>query len=91
MATTATTDLQKGLNEVVINKVQRMIDGKVQGVQATMSRTSDNEPTACSPCHALDTYLPRLIRAGKRVAICDDIVERKTTAKRGYRSENVRK
>lgn len=38
MATTATTDLQKGLNEVVINKVQRMIDGKAQGVQATMSR-----------------------------------------------------
>lgn len=25
------------------------------------------------PYHALDTYLPRLIRAGKRVAICDDI------------------
>ena len=38
MATTATTDLQKGLNEVVINKVQRMIDGKAHGVQATMSR-----------------------------------------------------
>ena len=38
MATTATTDLQKGLNEVVISKVQRMIDGKAQGVQATMSR-----------------------------------------------------
>lgn len=25
---TATTDLQKGLNEVVMNKVHRMIDGK---------------------------------------------------------------
>lgn len=25
------------------------------------------------PHHALDTYLPKLIRAGKRVAICDDI------------------
>ena len=25
------------------------------------------------PCHALDTYLPKLIRAGLRVAICDDI------------------
>lgn len=23
------------------------------------------------PCHALDTYLPKLIRAGERVAICD--------------------
>ena len=25
------------------------------------------------PYHALDTYLPKLIRAGLRVAICDDI------------------
>ena len=25
------------------------------------------------PYHALDTYLPKLIRAGKRVAICDQI------------------
>lgn len=33
MNTTATTDLQAGLNEVVINKVRRMIDGKAQGVQ----------------------------------------------------------
>ena len=27
------------------------------------------------PFHALDTYLPKLIRAGLRVAICDDISE----------------
>ena len=27
------------------------------------------------PFHALDTYLPKLIRAGVRVAICDDITE----------------
>ena len=27
------------------------------------------------PSHALDTYLPKLIRAGLRVAICDDISE----------------
>lgn len=32
------TTLQQGLNEVVINKVQRMIDGKAVGVQATMER-----------------------------------------------------
>ena len=38
MATTATTDLQMGLNQVVMNKVQKMIDGKAVGVQATMSR-----------------------------------------------------
>ena len=35
---TATTDLQMGLNQVVMNKVQRMIDGKAFGVQATMER-----------------------------------------------------
>lgn len=52
-------------------------------------RSSDNEPTACFPCHALDIYLPRLIRAGKRVPICDDIVERKTTAKRGISTDGT--
>ena len=35
---TVTTDLQRGLNEVVMNKVHRMIDGKAAGVQATMER-----------------------------------------------------
>lgn len=39
MQTTMTEPtLQQGLNEVVINKVQRMIDGKQSGVQATMER-----------------------------------------------------
>lgn len=33
-----TTELQQGLNEVVMNKVQRMIDGKAVGVKATMER-----------------------------------------------------
>lgn len=33
-----TTTLQQGLNEVVMNKVQSMIDGKAVGVQATMER-----------------------------------------------------
>lgn len=35
-----------------------------------------NDPDTCMsvfPKHALDTYLPKLIRAGKRVAICDVI------------------
>ena len=35
------------------------------------------------PCHALDTYLPKLIRAGLRVAICDDISEPVKLKKRG--------
>lgn len=35
------------------------------------------------PYHALDTYLPKLIRAGIRVAICDDISEPIKLKKRG--------
>ena len=35
------------------------------------------------PHHALDTYLPKLIRAGLRVAICDDISEPNKIEKRG--------
>ncbi len=38
------------------------------------------------PFHALDTYLPKLVRAGKRVAICDQLEDpkkAKTLVKRG--------
>lgn len=35
------------------------------------------------PHHALDTYLPKLIRAGLRVAICDDISKPVKLKKRG--------
>lgn len=40
-ASAQATALQQGLNDVVINKVQRMIDGKAVGVQATMQRLLD--------------------------------------------------
>ena len=51
--------------------------------------------SAAFPQHALDTYLPKLIRAGQRVAICDQIessqrqenqekVEQAKEASRGY-------
>ena len=33
------------------------------------------------PHHALDTYLPKLIRAGRRVAICDQLEDPKLTKK----------
>ena len=37
------------------------------------------------PFHALDTYLPKLIRAGERVAICDqlEVPKQTTSSKRG--------
>ena len=33
------------------------------------------------PFHALDTYLPKLVRAGRRVAICDQLEDPKMTKK----------
>ncbi len=33
------------------------------------------------PYHALDTYLPKLVRAGLRVAVCDQLEDPKTTKK----------
>ena len=35
----------------------------------------DKITVASFPYHALDTYLPRLIRHGIRIAICDDITD----------------
>lgn len=40
----------------------------------TLARHNDIE-SAAFPHHALDSYLPRLIRAGHRVAVSDEIVE----------------
>lgn len=47
---------------------------------------SQGDAMAGFPYHALDTYLPRLIRAGRRVAICDQLEDpkkTKTLVKRG--------
>ena len=53
---------------------------KTLGISLTKSsKTKDTEgkPLAMAgfPYHALDTYLPKLIRAGHRVAICDQLEE----------------
>ena len=40
-----------------------------------------NTAMAGFPYHALDAYLPKLIRAGKRVAICDQLEDPKLTKK----------
>ena len=50
------------------------------------SRGVDKTPLAGFPHHALDAYLPKLVRAGKRVAICEQLEEpkiSKQTVKRG--------
>ena len=47
---------------------------EVLGITLTKNKKEDIA-IAGFPFHALDTYLPKLIRAGIRVAICDDISE----------------
>ena len=61
---------------------------KILGITLTKSsktKDPDGKPLAMAgfPYHALDTYLPKLIRAGQRVAICDQIEAPKQTTKRG--------
>lgn len=47
---------------------------KILGIVKT-KRGKSNIPFAGFPFHVLDEYLPRLVRAGHRVAICDKIEE----------------
>lgn len=64
---------------------------KILGITLTRRSNGKNANGAtCEmagfPYHALDTYLPKLIRAGKRVAICDQLEDpklTKTLVKRG--------
>lgn len=58
---------------------------KILGITLT-ERSNHAEKMAGFPYHALDTYLPKLIRNGCRVAICDEI-EDKPKAKRGRKSK----
>ena len=53
---------------------------KILGITLTRrnnAATHDGMAMAGFPHHALDTYLPKLIRAGKRVAICDQLEDPK--------------
>ena len=56
---------------------------EVLGITLTKRSGEDGYYLAGFPHHALDTYLPKLIRAGLRVAICDDISEPVKLKKRG--------
>lgn len=53
---------------------------KVLGITLTV-RNSDRVKMAGFPHHAIDTYLPKLIRAGLRVAICDQLEDPNLTNK----------
>ncbi|MBQ4632328.1 MAG: DNA mismatch repair protein MutS [Prevotella sp.] len=57
---------------------------RILGITLTRrSNASGNTATEMAgfPHHALDTYLPKLIRAGRRVAICDQLEDPKLTKK----------
>jgi DNA mismatch repair protein MutS len=57
---------------------------RILGITLTKRNNSgqgDDTSMAGFPHHALDTYLPKLIRAGKRVAICDQLEDPKLTKK----------
>ena len=66
-----------------------VVAARILGITLTRrnngGNTGDTE-MAGFPYHALDTYLPKLIRAGRRVAICDQLEDpklTKTLVKRG--------
>lgn len=52
----------------------------------TRANGSESINLAGFPHHALDTYLPRLVRAGKRVAICEQLEEPKKKTKKTKRA-----
>lgn len=54
------------------------------GITLTVS-SGDRTRMAGFPYHALDTYLPKLVRAGFRIAICDQLEDprQKKLVKRG--------
>ena len=60
-----------------------VIASRILGITLTHRNNGYNkgDEMAGFPHHALDTYLPKLIRAGKRVAICDQLEDPKLAKK----------
>ena len=59
---------------------------KILGITLTRRSNGKNPSSAACemagfPYHALDSYLPKLIRAGERVAICDQLAPRQEQQK----------
>ena len=53
----------------------------ILGIVLTKRGSNNGEPIELAgfPHHSLETYLPKLVRAGQRVAICDQLEDPKTT------------
>ena len=65
---------------------------EILGITLTTRANGRNSPIELSgfPHHALDTYLPKLVRAGRRVAICEQLEDPKhkmTTKQNGIRTK----
>ena len=73
-------DAVKAAAILAITLTDRIIPGEKEPMKMTMF-----------PYNKLDTYLPKLIRAGTRVAICDKVEDPKLTkmAKEGVKKEQT--
>ncbi len=59
-----------------------ILTSKILGIVLTARNNGDSKlELAGFPHHSLDTYLPKLVRAGQRVAICDQLEDPKQTKK----------
>lgn len=60
-----------------------VVASEILGITLTKRANGKNKTIEMAgfPHHALDTYLPKLVRAGKRVAICDQLEDPKLTKK----------
>ncbi len=58
-----------------------ILTSKILGIVLTKraNGSASSVELAGFPHHALDTYLPKLVKAGQRVAICDQLEDPKTT------------
>jgi DNA mismatch repair protein MutS len=63
-----------------------VLGAPILGIVETKRSGEDSIPMAGFPYHALESYLPRLVRKGMRVAVCDQLEDpkkTKTLVKRG--------
>ena len=60
-----------------------VVASKILGIVLTKRGAGSTSETELAgfPHHSLDTYLPKLVRAGQRVAICDQLEDPKMTKK----------
>lgn len=58
-----------------------LIASKILGIVLTRrsNASPDSVPMAGFPYHSIDSYLPRLVRAGYKVAVCDQLEDPKLT------------